>query len=181
MPLGGLGEKGSVQPVAPSLLELVAELLERGPARIRIALDVLVWLDVQVPAAHGAQACALGPAEDLLGKLERDRIPCPSADVQVPVGHVLGPKLLGHCWRLPVELVHLPSRYVDRDLGMTEAAHTRARESRPEAEAEDERAGGLGDLHLRGDDGGHRLVALAGEMERLELEVEGLAPSLPPA
>ncbi len=45
------------------------EPFECGPTRVRVALEVLVRLDVEVLPAHGAQPGAVRPAEDLVRKL----------------------------------------------------------------------------------------------------------------
>jgi len=70
-------------------LEVVLELSQRGPSWIRLAARVLVGLDVQVFPADRAQAGAVGTAENLLGNLERDRVPLPGSDLKLILGDVV--------------------------------------------------------------------------------------------
>ena len=89
VPLGRPRPRGHRRPTASSRCgsrrrpsERVPQLLERGPAGIGVALEVLVRLDVQVLAAHGAEPGAVRPAEDLIRKLESDRVARPGAQVR---------------------------------------------------------------------------------------------------
>src|SRR5215204_3558271 len=56
------------------LLQTVAKLFERRPARVGLHLVVGVWLEVQILAAHGAETGAIRRVQDLDGERERDRI-----------------------------------------------------------------------------------------------------------
>src|SRR5581483_5237495 len=53
-------------------LQLLAKGLQDSPARVGLLLVVLVGLLVEILAALGAEARAVGAAEDLVGKGERD-------------------------------------------------------------------------------------------------------------
>ena len=71
--------------VPHSCLQL-AELL---PARVEPLVGVLVRLGVEVLAADGTETGAVGPAEDLVGQRERDRVVRPGGEVELVVGEVL--------------------------------------------------------------------------------------------
>ena len=60
----------------------IAQRFERGPARVGGRLLVRVRLVVQVLAALGAEAGAVGAAEDLVRQRERDRVARPLRDVE---------------------------------------------------------------------------------------------------
>ena len=72
----------------------VSEPFERGPARIGVALEVLVRLDVQVLPADRAEPGAVRPAEDLVRELERDRVARPRAELEVVAHDVVGVELV---------------------------------------------------------------------------------------
>jgi DNA-binding transcriptional LysR family regulator len=136
---------------------------------------VLVRLEVQVAAADRAESRAVGPAEDLLGKLERDHVARPPADIQTVVGHVLGVALVGGA---RVRVVELAGVDLDLDGRMAEAAHTGAEEVHGQREAEHRGAGHVGDVEPRGDRVRRGFVALAAEEVRIDLDVERQAPHL---
>jgi hypothetical protein len=83
---------------------VLQKTLQRSPAWVRVALEVLVRLDVQVLAAHGAEPSAVLSAEDLLGKLESDRIARPRTQLELAVGDVVRVQLVR---RRGVEVVEL--------------------------------------------------------------------------
>ena len=80
--------------VAASVARVAAQRLERRPARVDRLVVVLVRLHVQVLAADGAEPCAVGSAEELVGHLERELVASPGADVEVPLDDVLRPQLV---------------------------------------------------------------------------------------
>src|SRR5258708_27191230 len=69
-------------------LRVFAKRLERTPARGRGLLDMLVRLDVQVLAAHGAEAGTVGAAEDLLGEGKRDCVARPFGELELVLDDV---------------------------------------------------------------------------------------------
>ena len=95
---------------------------------------MVVRLDVQVLAAHGAEAGAVGPAEHLVGDGERELVTGPGADVEVALDDVLGAEL---GVRPPVDRLVLLRLDLDVEARRGEAADARPVEARPEAEAED--------------------------------------------
>ena len=144
-------------------------------ARIGLAVLVLVGLDVEVLATHGAQAGAPGPAEDLVRNLERDGVPSPRRHVKLVVGDVVGPELVPGPG---IGIVELAGGHVGAHLGVPEAAHAGADEASLDSKVDHRRVPRLRQLELGRDGGGARLVALAAEQERLEVDVEPLGPHL---
>lgn len=136
---------------------------------------MLMGLRVQVLAADGAKSRAVRTAQDLLGKLEGDRVARPGPHLQVVVRDVIGAKVIGE---RGVRVVELPRRHAALDLSEAEAAHTRAGELHLKAQVEHGRARRLGDLEVDGDTRRRGLVALAAEQEGLELDLEPLATHL---
>ena len=61
-------------------IRIRAERLERGPTRVDGRVLVDVRLDVQVLAAHRAEARAVGPTEDLVGEARRHLIARPGVE-----------------------------------------------------------------------------------------------------
>ncbi len=162
-----------------SLLQPVAELLERGPARVGNELVVGVRLHVQVLAADRAEAGAVGRVQDLLGQLERDRVARPGGQLElVVVDDVLAAELVG---RARVGGVVLAGVDVDVDDRIGEAAHARAVQPHVEREPEVEPGRRLRDRQRGLDLVRHRQVALAAELERLELDRDRVALLVPRA
>src|SRR6185503_15498946 len=149
-------------------LELLFELGQGGPARVRLGLAVLVRLVVEVLAADRAEAGAVGPAEDLVRQLERDRVARPGREVELVVLDVDRPQLLvvARARRLV-----LARRDGHLEHGVLEAAEARAMQSRVEAQLEDRARRGARDRQLRRHRARHRQVALPAELERLELDL----------
>ena len=106
----------------PARSEVVAKLLECGPARIGRLFNVLVRLGIQVLSAHGAQAGAVGLAQDLLRKGERDRVAHPRRELEPVVDHVVRPQLVA---TRRIRIVKLAGADGHRHLRMPEAAHAR--------------------------------------------------------
>ena len=133
-------------------------------------------LHVQVLPADRAEPGAVLTAEDLLGKLESDRIPRPRAQLQVVVDHVVRVELVG---RRRVEVVELARANVRvrprRSRGSAcrrRSGGRRARRSKTVAPEACDICSSTG--IVRGD----RFVALPAEHERLELDVDRLRPDL---
>ena len=124
------------------------ETLERRPARIGIALEVLVRLDVQVLAAHRAETGAVRTAEDLVRELERDRVTRPGAELEPVVRDVLRVELVRgrRVW-----IVELARGHLALDLRESEAPHARTAQVHAKPQVEERRAGRLRDLELHGD------------------------------
>lgn len=175
MPESGRGMRWKAQSLMkrrgapPRILQRVAQLFERRPSRIELEVGMLVRLHVQVFPTHGAETGALGRAEDLLRQRESDRVAHPRADIEGVVRDVVGAKAVG---RIRTAVVELAGRDVGVDLCMPETAHARPGEARAKAQVEDRRARRLRDRDRDRNGGGEDLVALAGEDERLELDVE---------
>ncbi len=141
---------------------------------------MLVWLRVQVAAADRAEAGAVGSAEDLVRKREGDRVARPGGEVEPVVHEVRRPELLVavRARRLVLAVLH-----ADVQPRVGETADARADEAHVELELEQEARGhtsqrqrSLGRLRDRD-------VALAAELERLEvdlLDVPELLPGLLP-
>src|SRR5207248_6701373 len=68
--------------VASDALELPAELVERGPARIGGELVVRVRLDVEVEPADRAEPRAVGTVQDLVRQRERKRVLRPARQLE---------------------------------------------------------------------------------------------------
>ena len=144
------------------------ELGEGGPARVRLGLAVLVRLVVQVLAADPAEAGAVGLAEDLVRQLERDGVARPRREVELVVVDVDRAQLL-----VVAGLVRLVLARRDGHVehGVLEAAEARAVQPRVEAQLEDGPGRGARDRQLGRHRARHRQVALAAELERLELDL----------
>jgi hypothetical protein len=160
----------------PRPLQAVAKLLERRPARIDVALGVLVRLGVQVLPAYGAEAGAVWPAEDLLWKSEADCVSRPGSDLEPVVQDVVGAKRVRRRRR---GIVELPRLRVDFHLRKAEAAHAGPREAQVQPEVEDRGTGCLRDLHVDRNRLGMGFVALTAEQERIELDIDTLLPDFP--
>jgi DNA-binding transcriptional LysR family regulator len=137
---------------------------------------VLVRLEVQILPTDRAEPCAVGLAEDLLGQLERDRVACPGAQIEVVVDHVIGSPLVSGPGLGVVELAH---GNANLDLRVSETAHAGTREPSDEREPEDRPARDIGGLELDGNGLWYWPVALSPEHERLEIDVEAVPPHLP--
>jgi DNA-binding transcriptional LysR family regulator len=136
---------------------------------------VLVRLQVEILAAHGAEAGAVGPAEDLLRQLEGNRISCPGAEIETVVDDVVRPPLVPGAG---IGIVKLTGNDREVDFCMAQAAHARPREMRREAYAKRHAPRNLRDLDLGRNRMRNRLVALPAEDVRVELDLEGLTPDL---
>src|SRR5690242_14664963 len=140
---------------------------QRVPARVELLRGaVVVDAGLETDAAPRAEAGAVGPAQDLAGQREDERVPRPPLDVQLAVVQVLAPQLVVE--RVGALLLVLRRVDVGRDRGGLEAAEARAGDVRAEAQLQVEAA--LRRLQLevalngRGLDG----VRLAPELERVE-------------
>jgi hypothetical protein len=127
---------------------------------------VLVRLAVEVHAAHGTEPGAVGPAEDLLRQLERDRVARPRRELEPIVDDVGCPQLLvgtivGRVIFAPVDR--------DRDDCVLETPHARPVQARLETEPKDVATRRSVDRELGWSLGRNREVALATKLERLEL------------
>jgi hypothetical protein len=160
------------------MLQPVAQLLERRPARVGRRLLVLVRLDVQILAADGAEPLAVGRVEDLVGKRERDRVARPGRQLDLVVDDVLAAQL-GASGRVGVVVLARVDTHVDHRV--LEAAHARPVQSDGEAQPEHEPARRLRDRQLGRRRLRHGQVALAAQVEGLELDGDGLAVLLPGA
>src|SRR5438093_9956794 len=69
-------------------LEPVAQLRERGPARVSFGFLVYMPLAVQILAAHRAEASALRAAQDLLRQRQCERVARPLREIDAVVGGV---------------------------------------------------------------------------------------------
>jgi hypothetical protein len=159
----------------PGASEFVAESLEGSPARIELSVCVLVRLEVQVLPADRTEPGAVGLAENLLGQLERDRVSCPGAEIEVVVDYVVGSPLVSGPGLGIVELTYGEAKL---DFRVSETAHARSGERHDEREPEDRPPRDLGGLELDGNGMRHWLVALATEHERIEIDVEAVPPHL---
>ena len=91
---GHVDDRRSASTVLTGSSRAAAQLVERGPARIRGELVVRVRLLVQILAAHRAQAGAVGAVQDLLRQLERERVARPGREVERVVRDVRRLELL---------------------------------------------------------------------------------------
>ncbi len=148
----------------------LAERLEGGPARVGALVDVLVRLDVEILAADRAEAGAVVAAEDLIGQRKRDLVVRPGREVELVVDEVLGPLVLA----LGLRRLVLTQAERERQLGVGEAAETRAGERDVERELEHRAARRARDGELGGGRVRPRLVALGGEEKRLDLDLDAL-------
>lgn len=152
--------------------EPIAELLESCPAWVGRLVLVLVWLAVEIAPADVAKPRTIGAAEDLLRKLERNRIPRPLRELEPVVDDVRARKLL-----VAGILAGVILAPVDRNLGdgVLETAHAWSVEACAEAEPEDVAAGGTTDRELSRHLGWDREIPLTAELERLELDLDLVA------
>ena len=163
------GSAGTLRPDhVRALLEL--QVLQRRPAGVG-GLLVFVVGGVGVVeglAADGAEAGAVGAAEEAGGEGEQGRVVGPAADVELVVGDVGAAQLLV----LGRGLVDLAGLDLEVERARLEAAHAGALEVDRELEAEGEAAAGPGDLEPHGRRGGVGEVGLAAQLEGLELDRE---------
>src|SRR5262249_22646879 len=173
--LGGTASNG-VKPVGAS--QLLAQAFERRPARVGRLVLVRVRLLVQVLATGRAEAGAVGAAEDLVRQRERDRVTRPAGQVEAVVDEGRRPQLVR-----PVRIRRLVLARRDRQLEdrVAEAAVTRPVQAGGEAELEDGAGARLGERELSRNRAGHRQVALAAKLERLQLQLDLVAVLLPRA
>ena len=131
-----------------------------------------VRLEVQVLAADGAEAGAVGRVQDLIRQRERDRVARPGGELELVVDDVLAPQL-----RCVSRLVRVVLARVDGEVddGIREAAHARAVQPCGEREPEIEPCRRLGDRQLGLDLVRNGQVAQAAELERLELDRDRVA------
>src|SRR5215210_275422 len=156
------------------MLQLVPDLRERGPARVWLAVVVRMPLDVQVLAADGTEARAVGAAEDLRRQSEHERVARPGGEVKPVVVEVRRPQLVRTAG---ARRLILARRDLLLDDGLLQATKTGTVEPPDEAQLEDGAGARAGDGDLRRDLVGNREVALPGEPNRLELDLL-LAPML---
>jgi hypothetical protein len=155
--------------------ELVAEALESLPAWVELSVRVLVRLEIQVLPADRTEPGAIGLAQDLFGQLERDRISCPGAQIEAVVDHVVRSPLVP---RPGLWIVELTEGDAKLDLRVSETTHARTGEPDDEREPEDRPARDLRSFELDGNRMRNRLVPLATEQERFEVDVEAIPPDL---
>src|SRR5437764_14344051 len=77
------------------LLEPVLQLREGGPAGVELLVLVDVRIDVQVAPADGAEARAVGTAEDLVRELEDERVSRPVGEIELILREIRRPELVG--------------------------------------------------------------------------------------
>jgi len=133
---------------------------------------------VQVLAARRTEPGALGATEDLVRQGQRDRVARPGDEIEVVVDEVRRAKLIR-----PVGIGRLVLTPNDRDLEdrIFQTAVARPVQTGRETEVEDGAGGRPGDRELSRDPVGHRQVALAAKLERLQLELDLVAKLLPRA
>src|SRR5437667_11176921 len=126
-------------------LEALAQLFECRPAAVDGVVVMPVRLDVQVAAAHGTEAGAVGAAEDLVRERERDRVARPGREVETVGLEVWRPQLLGLAG-----IRRLVLAGGDRDVedGVGEAPIAGAVEPSVEAQLEDGSGAGARDGEL---------------------------------
>lgn len=129
---------------------------------------MLVRLAVEIAAAHGAETGAIGPAEDLVGQLERDRVARPGGEVEAVVLDVRRRQLVRLARARGLVLAALN---VHRKSRVAQAAEAGAEEPHVELELEHEARPGLRQRQARLGVFRHRHVTLASELERLELDL----------
>jgi hypothetical protein len=139
---------------------------------------VLVRLLVQVLATERAEACAVGAAENLVRQGQRDRVARPRREVEVAVDDIGRAQLVRI---VRVRRLVLASRERQLEDRVIEAAVAGAVEASGEAELEDGAGGGAGDGEVSRNRAGNRQVALAAQLEGLQLELDFVAKLLPRA
>ena len=159
-------------------MEAVPELGKRRPAGVRLRLDVVVRLVVQVLDADRAEAGAVGAAENLVRQLQCQGVARPGREVEPVVLEVRRAQLLVTLGRRRLVLARR-DRQVEN--GVLEAAEAGPVQANAEAELEDRPGGGPSDRQLRRHFLGHRQVVLAPEFEPLELDLAPIAKLLPGA
>ena len=105
-----------------------------------------------------------------------DGVPRPRADLEPVLDDVVGAKRVRGRRRRVVELTRLR---VDLHLREAETAHAWPRQAYVQSKVEDRRARRLRDLHVDGKRLGVRLVALAAEQERIELDLDSFFADFP--
>ena len=130
---------------------------------------------IQVRTAPRAQPGAVDAAEDLVGKIKNEAVPSPGGEVELVVLDVRRPELVG----VPgIRGVVFAGLYRQLESGVRETPHAGTHE--PGSERELEQSPGReprdGDVHCRRLGQGN--VALAGQLEWLELDLEEVAKLL---
>src|SRR5215203_4938271 len=159
----------------PSSLEPVFQLAERGPARVQLFVVVLVRRVVEVASANRAQPRAVLSAEDLVRKLEHERVARPRREIELVVRHVGRPELV----RLRVLGLVLAARNLDVDNGVRETAVARTVQASPETQLENHPRLGTADHELALHLVRNRQVALTAERDRLERDLLLVSVLLP--
>jgi len=128
---------------------------------------------VQRRAAHGAQALALGTAQELGGHRERKRVVSPGGEVELLSVDVRAPQplLLG-----ATGLIDLARVDLDPHLGAVETAHAGPGDGRLEPQPQGVTAGRPGDVDARRNGPTDDAVALVGVGELPRVDV-GLDPA----
>src|SRR5438034_5168412 len=131
---------------------------------------------VQVLPAHRAQPGAVVAAEDLVRERKGNRVPGPRRQVEVVIRQVGRSELL-----FALGVVRLVLARGDRHLQhrIAEAAVAGTVQAGRETEVQDRAGARLRDRELGGHLVGHGEIALAAELERLELELDLVAILLP--
>src|SRR2546430_1123197 len=163
---------GDASGLSRNALQAVAELGQPAPARVGELLLVPVRLVVQVAAADRAEAGAVGAAKDLVRERERGRVTRPARQVEAIVGDVLGGQLLGVAGTRRLVLAR-GDRQVEH--GVVEAPVAGPVEPDPEPQLEQGARARAADHELGRHLLGHREIALAAELEGLELELDLVA------
>src|SRR5436190_9674617 len=153
------------------------QLAQLGPPRVGLAfMPVVTAGQVEVLAAHRAQAGAVLAAHQLRGEGQRQRVADPPAEVQLGLTDVRAVQLLA-----PARLVDLAGVHRDDGIGRRQAAHARSGHARLEPQAQRIPAGGH-QRHVEADRQRRRLdrVALSAEEKRIVAGVEVQSPALAP-
>ena len=136
---------------------------------------MLVRLDVEVFAADGTEACAIGTAEDLLRQREGDRVACPPVDVELVVDEVRRPQLVTS---FGIRRLVLPGVDVEIDDGVRETAVARPVQARVEMELEDRAGARARDDELGRNGVRDGQIALTAIFESTQLELDLVAKLL---
>src|SRR6185312_11936309 len=167
-----MGNRGSI---ARTVLEVVPQPLERGPARVGLVVLVDMRLVVEVLAANGAETGAVGAAEDLVREREDQRVARPRRQIEAAVDEVRSGQLVGVGAR---GLVLAQAQRLLDD-GVAEAANAGAVQSHREAQLEHPAGRGTRDRELGRNCLRDGDVPLAAEHDRRDRHVDRLAVLLP--
>src|SRR5829696_9193885 len=150
------------------MLQLLSELAQDGPAGVRLDFVVRVPLDVQVLPAHGAEAGAVRPAEDLVRQPEDERVSRPGRQIEPVVRHVRRTQLVRAAGARRLVLARVDLFFDHR---LRQAAEAGPVQAADEPQPEDRARARARDRELGGDAFRNWDVALAAEAERLEVDL----------